>query len=213
MSKIKFYFAPGACSLAPHILLREIGAEFEAIAMRVDATRATFTEGFVHINPKMQVPVISLDGDTITEVPAVARVIASLAPDLYLMGRTTLDEARVYEWLNWLSGTLHGGGFGHLFRPQRYSDDPAAFLGIRAKALECIKDCFDSIEGKLADAYAVGGALTAVDPLLFVFYRWGNDTELEMQKHYPKYTALVSNLAQRAAVKATLEAENIGSTL
>lgn len=213
MPEIKFYFAPGACSLAPHILLREIGAEFEAVAMNVNETRVTFPKDFSRINPKMQVPVISLDGDTITEVPAIARAIASLAPEMHLMGRTKLDEARIYEWLSWLSGTLHGGGFGHLFRPQRFSDDPAAFPGIKAKARESIKDCFDSMEVKLESIYAVGGALTAVDPYLFVFYRWGNEAEFRMKETYPKYTALVSNLVQRAAVKATLEAENIGSTL
>jgi glutathione S-transferase len=199
--------------LAPHILLRETGVEFEAIAMRTTETHVTFPEDFHRINPKMRDPVISLDGDTITEVPAVATAIASLALDMRLMGRTPLDAARVYEWMNWLSGTLHSGGFGHLFRPQRWSDDPAAFDGIKAKAFECIRDCFDSIEEKLVSVYAVGCALTAVDPYLLVFYRWGNDVGFEMKEKYPKYTALVSNLAQRAAVKATLEGENIGSTL
>jgi glutathione S-transferase len=213
MPDIKFYFAPGACSLAPHILLRETGSDFEAIAMRVNETRVTFPADFALINPKMRVPVITLDQNTITEVPAIATVIASLAPNIHLMGRTPMDAARVYEWMYWLSGTLHGGGFGHLFRPQRFSDDPAAFDGIKAKAFECIKDCFDLIEEKLVGVYAVGGALTAVDPYLFVFYRWGNETGFEMKEKYTKYTALVSNLAQRPTVKATLDAENIGSTL
>lgn len=213
MSSIKFYFAPGSCSLAPHILLRETGVEFEAIAMRADETRIAFTADFHRINPKMRVPVISLSGETITEVPAVATAIASLAPDMGLMGRTPLDAARVYEWMNWGSGTLHGGGFGHLFRPSRYSDDPGAFDGIKAKARECIKECFEHIEGNLTDVYAVGGALTAVDPYLFVFYRWGNVAGFEMKEKYPKYTALVSNLTQRDAVKASLEVEGISSTL
>ena len=211
--KVRFYYAPGACSLAPHILLRETGVKFDAIALRSSGTRVDFPEEFRRINPKMRVPVISLDEDTITEVPAVATAIANLAPDLQLMGRTLLDVARVYEWMNWLSGTLHGAGFGHLFRPQRFSDDPAAFDGIKAKALECIKDCFDSIEEKLTGVYAVGDALTAVDPYLFVFYRWGNEIGFKMQDNYPKYTALVSNLGERAAVKFTLEAEKIESTL
>jgi len=211
--EIKFYFAPGACSLAPHILLHEIGLSFTPIAMRIDETRTEFTKDFHLINPKMRVPVISLDGEIVTEVPAVATAIASLAPGMGLMGRTPLDTVRVYEWMNWMSGTLHGGGFGHLFRPGRWSDDPAAFEGIKKKALECIRDCFDAIEGKLVGIHAVGGAFTAVDPYLFVWYRWGNSTGFEMKEKYPKYTALVENLVKRPAVKATLEAEDIGSTL
>ena len=125
-----------------------------------------------------------------------------------------MDTVRVYEWLNWASGTLHSGAFGHIFRPERYSDDPASHEGIKAKGIEHVKEYFDFIEDKLVDIYAVGGAFTAVDAFLFVCYRWANGGSgyVSMDK-YPKYTALVSNLVQRPAVKATLKAEDIKSTL
>jgi len=214
MPEVIFYYAPGACSLAPHILLKEVGVPYEAISLRVGAIRNDFPESYRLINPKMRVPAISVDGNTITEVPAVATIIASLAPDLGLMGTTPLESARVYEWMNWISGTLHGQGFGQLFRPQRFLDEEAAFDKIKANGLKCIKDCFASIEGKLKGIHAVGEKFTAVDAYLLVFYRWGNtDVELNMKGEYPNYTALVSNLVQRPSVKATLEAENITSTL
>lgn len=213
MPQIKFYFSAGACSLAPHILLREAGVQFEAVAIERQGAGLQFPDYYRSINPKMRVPAITIDGDPITEVPAIATAIASLAPDKYLMGRTPMDTARVYEWMNYLSGTLHSRGFGALFRPQRLSDDPTSIEGIKAKGLECIKDCFDFIEERLVGVYAIGGALTAVDPFLFVFFRWGTLIGLEMKEKYPKYTALVSNLAQRDAVKATLMAENIKSML
>jgi glutathione S-transferase len=97
----------------------------------------------------MRVPVLALDSENITEVIAVATAISSLASDKHLMGWTPLDNARVYEWMSYLSGTLHGAGFAHLFRPQRWTDDPEAFESIQAKARECVKDCFDLIEGRL----------------------------------------------------------------
>jgi len=164
----------------------------------------------------MQVPAITLDEtDTITENPAVATVISNLVPEMGLMGRTPIETAKVYEWMNRLSGTLHGGGFGHLFRPQRWTatDDEAVFEGIKKKARVCIENCFERIEEKLVGVYAVGGQLTAVDPYLFVFYRWGNAAGFEMREMWPKYTKLIENLVERPAVKAALEAENIGSTL
>ncbi|KAH8801448.1 putative glutathione S-transferase GST-6.0 [Xylogone sp. PMI_703] len=213
MPKIIFYCAPGACSLAPHILLQESGMEFKAIFLRANETRVTFPEEFHLINPKMRVPVISIDGTIITEVPAIATAISNLIPDRCIMGQTPLDTARVYEWLSWLSASLHGGGFGHLFRPNRWTNNPADFLGIKVKARENVKDCFDHIEEKLAGVYAVGEALTAVDPYLFVFFRWGQETGFDMKKTYPKYTALVENLVRMDAVKVTLEAEGIKSTL
>jgi glutathione S-transferase len=61
--------------------------------------------------------------------------------------------------------------------------------------------------------YVVGDELTAVDPYLFVFYRWGNAAGFQMKERWPKYTKLIENLVERPAVKATLEAENIRPTL
>ena len=97
----------------------------------------------------MLVPVISLDEENITEVPAVVTAIANLAPDMHLMGRKPLETVRVYEWMNWLSAVLHNQGFGCLLRPQRFSHEPAAFDGIKAKGLQCIEDCFGIIEENL----------------------------------------------------------------
>ncbi|HWK66777.1 MAG TPA: hypothetical protein VNS34_17770 [Rhizobiaceae bacterium] len=111
MSEIKLWFSPGACSLAPHILLREIEAPFEAVKTSIP-DGAHLTEEFTQLNPKNRVPVLLLDGEVITELPAIATAISNLAPKRSLMGRTDLDMVRVYEWMNWLSGTVHGQGFG-----------------------------------------------------------------------------------------------------
>jgi glutathione S-transferase len=112
MPQTKLYFAPGTCSLAPHILLREAGVEFEAIANSVTLKTVTFAEGFELLNPKMRVPVLVLDGVVITELPAIVTAIAQLVPNMRLMGKGQLETVRVYEWMNWLSGTLHGQAFG-----------------------------------------------------------------------------------------------------
>jgi glutathione S-transferase len=215
MPDIKFYYAPGACSLAPHILLHECGLGFTAIPIRVKETRFAFPEDFRLINPKMRVPVLSLDAENITEVPAICTAISQLAPDLRFMGRTALETARVYEWMNWLSGTVHGAGFGHLFRPQWWTTEETeeALEGVRVKAREVIEDAFGQIEGKLGGEWAVGGRFTAVDPYLLVFYRWGNETGFEMRKRFPKFTRMMEKLVSRGAVKIVLEKENIESTL
>lgn len=221
--KIEFYYAPGACSLAPHILLHVTAVAFTGTPMRVSEARTEFPASFTLLNPKNQVPVLVLSGTAITEVPAVCTAISAQAPDMHLMGRTALDTARVYEWMAWLSGTLHGGGFGHLFRPQRWttSAHPAVLEGIAARARERVEECFVMIEGKLKmecegggeGVFAVGGALTAVDPYLFVFYRWGNNGKFGMKEKYPRYTALVDGLLEMDAVVDTLVAEGIESTL
>ncbi|TVY32872.1 Glutathione S-transferase, partial [Lachnellula subtilissima] len=150
MPELKFYYAPGACSLAPHILLHTSGLPFHAIPLRVSAIRTDFPPSFSLINPKMKVPVLALDAEVITEIPAIATAISNLVPERHFMGRTGLEAVRVYEWINWLSGTLHGAGFGHVFRPQRWSVQGDGLEGIREQGLVVVKECFDMIEGKLA---------------------------------------------------------------
>ncbi len=210
MTDIKFWYSPGACSFAPHALLYEIRVPF--VAVETSAMKgATQTSEFARINPKKRVPVLSLNGEVITEVPAIATAISDLAPEQHLMGRTTLDRARVYEWMNWLSGTLHGQGFGGLWRSQRFSDNPEAFKSIKAKSRKTISECFEVIESRLSSQYSIGDGFTSVDPYLLVFYRWGNGIGVDMPKTYPSYTIFAQRLIQRDSIVATLAAEGIDS--
>jgi glutathione S-transferase len=125
------------------------------------------------------------------------------------MGRTAIDQARVYEWMNWLSGTLHGQGFGAVFRPQRFSDQAEAHPGVRATGVQSVGEGFSFIEGRLTGPYAVGNGFTAVDPFLLVFYRWGSGIGFDMSQSYPRYTRLVQDLVKRESVASALGAEGL----
>ena len=208
MPAIKLWYSPGACSLASHILLIETGVDFEAVKLDV---HAGIPEEFRRINPKMRIPVLSIDDQIITETPAIMTAISQVSPDKYLMGKTNLEIVRGYEWLNWLSGTLHGQAFGGLFRAHRFSDDPSTFTSIKARSLKTVEECFDMIELDLSSAHAVGGSFTAVDAFLYVFYRWGASLGMDMKEKYPKFTNLVVNLAKRQSVQAALKAEGVES--
>ncbi|KAH8429232.1 uncharacterized protein LDX57_006899 [Aspergillus melleus] len=158
----------------------------------------------------MRVTMIAVDEQVITELPAVATIISSLAPERGLMGKNTLDTVRVYEWMNYLSGTLHAGGFGHLFRPDRWTTatDLTSLEGVKLKARERVVESFQFIEERLDEDHTVGGYFTAVDPFLYVFYRWGTMMGENMSL-FPKYGALVKNLETRPAVRVTLEKEKL----
>ncbi|WP_159727032.1 glutathione S-transferase family protein [Methylosinus sp. Ce-a6] len=207
MPEIKLWFSPGACSLAPHILLHEIDVAFEAIATPI-AQGANLTEDFTRLNPKQRVPVLSLDGEIVTELPAIAAAISHLAPERGLMGRSAAEAVRVLEWMNWLSGTLHGQGFGCLWRPARFSDDPRDFANIQAKGARTIRDCFAMIDRDLS-AGRPPCVFTAVDPFLLVFYLWGNRIDLDMRTAYPAYAAFAEALADRESVVSALAAEGV----
>lgn len=206
MSSIKLWHCLGACSLAIHILLKEIEATFEGITVNA---RQELPEEMRKINPKMRIPVLIIDDETITETPAIMTAISQLAPDRQLFGSTNMETVRTYEWLNWLSGTVHGQAFGGLFKPARFSDDASTYAAIQAKGWKTAQECFEMIEAGLKGVHAVGENFTVVDPYLFVFYRWGVNRGADMVGNYPKYARLVAELMKRPAVQAALKAEGI----
>lgn len=208
MPQTRLWFSPGACSLAPHILLHEVGLPFETVKTSIP-DGGHLTDAFTRLNPKNRVPVLELDGATITELPAIATAIAQMAPERHLMGRTNLEKVRAYEWMNWLSGTVHGQGFGGLWRPNRFSDDQATHEAIREKARKTIADGFDTIERKDFGEWSVGDGLTAVDAFLLVFYRWGNAIGMGMAESYPRYASFAEILLRRPSVMSAIATEGI----
>lgn len=207
MSNLRLYISPGACSLAPHILLREAGVKFSVTVLNVwDG----FPSSFLHINPKARVPVLQFDDQIITEVPAIMTAIAQLVPKKHLLGKSNLDVVRLYELFNWVSGTVHGQGYGCLLRPARFSNDESMFDGIKAKGRETIQESYKRIEEQLEGRnWAVGDDFTAIDAYLLVFYRWGNEWKFSMRDKYPNYTKLVMKVAERESVKEACKEEGI----
>ncbi|OAL01078.1 glutathione S-transferase [Phaeosphaeriaceae sp. SRC1lsM3a] len=208
--KLHLYMSSGACSLAPHIALREAGLEFTTT--EINAKRGFPTE-YLHLNPKGRVPILDFDGELITETPAILSLISDLAPEKKLLGTTLLEQARAREWLAYLSGTLHGQGFGCLFRPKRFvGDEESMYDQVKATGRQTAKDSFALIEEKLQGrTHAVGDAFTLVDANLLVFYRWGNFLKFGMAENYPSYTRLVEEVVKREAVQKTVEAEGINA--
>ncbi|KAJ9607372.1 hypothetical protein H2200_008445 [Cladophialophora chaetospira] len=205
--KLKLWYTPIACSFAPHALLLEAGLDFQMIPLEL----GKYTAEFMTLNPKGRVPVLAMDDEVITEMPAILTAISSLVPERQLMGRTTLETIRAYEWINYLSGTLHGQGYGARFRPDRYIHDPALHPQVRQRGLETIKECFAFIESKLREAgtaYLVGDGFTAVDPFLFVLYRWGVQEKLDMHSDYPYLEAWANRLLERKCVVDALKVHN-----
>ncbi|KAF2645872.1 glutathione S-transferase [Massarina eburnea CBS 473.64] len=205
--KLHLYISPGSCALAPHIILHESSLPFNTTSI---ATRTGFPTDHLHINPKGQVPVLLIDDETVTENLAILTAIAQLVPEKNLLGTTNLETVRVYEWMSWLSGKLHGQAFGSFFRPGRFVTAEDAYDDVKTKAVETIGECFRYIEKMLEGRiWAVGNAFTVVDAYLFVFYRWGAGAGFVMGDLFPNYTRLVHVLAKKDSVVKAVKAEGI----
>ena len=113
------YYAPTACSIAPHIALEEIGVPFEA--RRIDLAKGEQTSlTFLRVNPLGRVPAMIINGAAVTELPALLTYIASLKPEAGLVPPAgTLAFARCFEWLGYLSSSLHVA-YAQFRRPGRF---------------------------------------------------------------------------------------------
>ena len=201
---MKLYFSPGACSLSPHIALREAGIEFEL--ERVDmTTRKTATGAdFSAINPMGYVPALRLDdGEILTEGAAIVQYIADQLPEAGLAPAAgTLARARLQQHLNFVASELHKA-FGPLFNAN-------ASVEAKRTAVANVGRRFDHVEGLLADgrAFLLGDRFSVADAYLFVVSNWAKPTGIGLER-WPKLAAFLERVAGRDAVQAAMRAEGL----
>ena len=206
---MKLYYSPGACSLAPHIVLEEIGADYALECVPV-AEGKTQSEAYLAVNAKGRVPTLACDIGVLTEAPAILFYLGLSHPQAGLLPQDPGLLARAAEWLNWLSGDLHATGFGALWRPHRFTPDADAQAAVSAAATVNIRAAYARIETFFAQArWAVGDTYSCVDSYLLVFYRWGNRIGLDMRAEYPAWTRHAEAVAHRPATIRALAREGI----
>lgn len=206
---IKLYYSPGACSLAPHILLEELGVSYQLELVSIDEGK-TETPEFHAINPKGRVPVLEVNGSILTEAPAILVYLSLSYPEKSCMPTDALEHFRCLEWFNWLSGTVHAVAYGQLWRPQQFIDDHAQFAPVSAKGRENVVDAYRYIEKLLGGrTWSVGNSYSCVDPYLLVFYFWGRAIGLNMKNEYPSWSAHAARVLARDAVQRAIKQEGL----
>nr|WP_314527072.1 glutathione binding-like protein [uncultured Brevundimonas sp.] len=212
------YYSPGACSLAVHIVLEEIGEPYEAEVRSAKNGEGTTTADYLALNPKGRVPALTgvaggAEGapGLLTEAVAILLFLARSYPEAKLMPVDPAGEARCLEWLSWISIDLHGIGYGQLWRPHRFVPDPALHEAVKAKGTENIRSACDHIEHILSDGrdWAVPGQYTVVDSYLLVFWLWGRRIGLENDASWPNWARLMNKVLDRRAVKQALSQEGL----
>jgi glutathione S-transferase len=200
---MKLYYAPGACSLSPHIILRECGLPFDLEQVDNKEKKTKGGQNFWDVNPKGQVPVLELDeGGRLTEGPVVVQYLADKNPGSGLAPAWgTPERYRVQEWLNFTTSELHKT-FGPIFRPttpEEYKKISKENLGKR----------FDWLDKQLADRqYLMGDKFTIADAYLFTVLRWSPRIEIDLGR-WPNLKAYVDRVAARPKVREALQAEGL----
>jgi glutathione S-transferase len=201
---MKLYFAPGACSLSPHIVLREAGinAELEQVDLRAKKTKGG--GDYTAINPKGQVPTLVLDnGQVLTEGPAIVQYLADQKPDSNLAPRNgTVDRYRLQEWLNYTTSELHKT-FGSLFQPTTPED-------YKAIARDNVNKRFAYVDQQLGRGgpYLMGNQFTVADAYMYVMCTWAGFMKIDLGQ-WPNLKAYAERVGQRPQVLATMREEGL----
>jgi len=200
---MKLFFSPGACSLAPHIVLKETRQSFNL--EKVDTATHTTADGsdYYAINPKGAVPVLELEsGERLSEGPIIAQYIADKAGRVDLLPAAgSMDRYRVMEWQNYITSDLHKT-FTPLFNPDLDSSAKKTLAGVLRKKYEWVNTQLQSRD------YLLGKSFTVADAYLFAVTGWARYVSLDLAdlKHLQDFLARV---AGRPAVREALKAEGL----
>jgi glutathione S-transferase len=205
---IKLYYSPGACSLAPHIVLEELGIAYDSVLVSLKDGEHRKSD-FLKVNPKGQVPALNVDGKVLTECPAILTYLGGGFADRGLWPKETWKQAEAISLMSWLSSSVHIA-VACVWRAGRFSNDPATHPSIQATGRETIEKLYAEIDKLLTGrTFAMGGQYSVVDPYLLVFYRWGNRLGIPMKDKYPVWAKHAQRVFSRPTVKRVFEAEDI----
>lgn len=199
---MKLYYAPGACSLSPHIVLEESGLPFELEKVDLQTKETASGHDFYLVNTKGSVPALELDDDQVlTEGAAIVQYLGDQVPEKELIPLPkTMERYRVMEWLNFIATELQKS-FTPIFNP--------AYTSCREEAKKTLLRQFDFVDRRLTGkSYVMGERFTVVDAYLFTISTWIEAAELSVDQ-WKALSAYRKRISERPAVCRAMMAEGL----
>ena len=201
---LTLYYAPGACSMAAHIVLEESGETYTP--QRVDLAKGEQkTEAYLKVHPLGRVPALRLDdGEPLPENTAI---LPYLGKRFGLWPKDAQGEAKAMSLIGYFATSVHPA-HAHVGRPERYTADSSAFPGIKDMGLKTFHGYLKQTDAMLAGREWLSDRYSVLDPYAFVFYTWGMRSGLPMGE-LKNYTAFKDRMLERPAVQRVVEDEKI----
>jgi len=201
---LTLFYAPGACSMASHIVLEESGEKYDAKRMDL-AKGEQRTPQYMKIHPLGRVPALKLDdGSPLTENTAI---LPYLGKRFGLWPTDPLKEAKALSVVGFFASSVHPAN-AHVARPERYTEDKSAFPGLQAMGKKSFHEYLKQIDAMYAGREWLSDKYSVLDPYALVFYAWGLRRELPVAE-LKSYTALKDRMAKRPAVQRVLADEGV----
>ncbi|MEP7067651.1 MAG: glutathione transferase GstA [Usitatibacter sp.] len=200
---MKLYYAPGACSLSPHIVAREAGIDVDLVKVNMSNHSIATENDYYAINPKGYVPALEVaPGDVLSEGPAIVQYLADRKPASGLApANGTLERAHLQEMLGYINSEIHKT-YSPLFSDKTSPEvrtERMAYLDKRYALLE------KQLQGR---DYLFGKAFTVADAYLFTVTNWAHHVKFDLSR-YPNLAAFQKRVAARPAVQAAMKAEGL----
>ncbi len=202
---MRLYYAPGACSLSPHIVAREAGLPLQLVKVDTKTHRIEGGRDFHAVNPRGYVPVLEMDdGALLREGSVIVQFLADRVPQARLIPTAgTIDRVRAQEWLNFIATEFHKP-FIWLLR------GVAAEEVLNAQREKIGKVLVELDQHLSVRTYAMGEQFTVVDAYAFTITRWCNLEKVKLDLDpYANVRAFLARLADRPAVRDALKAEGL----
>lgn len=200
---MKLYYSPGACSLSPHIVLREAGLAFEPVLAATKTHKLQDGTDYYGINPLGYVPLLELDdGTRLREGPAIVQYVADQVPNKNLAPAAgTLPRYRLQEWLTFVGTEIHKS-FSPLFNPNMPEEGKKIYR-------ERLANRFGFVDKELAGKqYVMGDHFTVADAYLYTVTRWTKPMAIDLSP-FPNLQKYQERVGARPAVQQALKVENL----
>ncbi|MFM9981048.1 MAG: glutathione transferase GstA [Burkholderiales bacterium] len=200
---MKLYYAPGACSMAPHIVATEAGLKLDLIKVDIPNKKTADGADFWAVNPKGYVPALQLDsGEVLTEVGVIIQYLADQKPESGLLAKAgSMERYHQMEAINFAATEVHKQ-LGALFNPKMTPEMREVQMGV-------IERRFNPLEKSLAGKqFIMGDKFTVADAYLFNVLNWTNPLKIDLAK-WPNIQAYMGRVGARPKVQETLKAEGL----
>jgi glutathione S-transferase len=209
---LTLYYAPGACSFVPHVLLQASGAAFEPTLLKLHKGEQR-EPAYLAINPRGQVPVLVDNSSVITQIVAICLHLDALFPGAHFLPTQPLARAKALEALAWMNNTVHPT-FTHYFMPNKFTDQPEAQAVLKSYAAVQYRSLMEELQRLVQDAAQSGQAwlsgsyMGPLDAYALTLLRWGSMAGIN-PSDLPVLWNHVQKVADHDAVKAVMERERL----
>jgi glutathione S-transferase len=209
---LKLYFAPGACSFVPHVLLEMSGAEFEPCMVKLHKGEQNSTD-YQAINPRGQVPVLVNADQPITQIVAIVLYLDHIFPQMGFLPSEPMARAQALSTLAWMNNTVHPT-FTHIFMPQKFSDQPEVQAALKPYNTQLFRGMLGELQDLVLHArdqgqpWLSGERLGPLDAYSLTFTRWGTMAGIAPEVH-PTLWEFVQKVAAEPAVARVMARERL----